>query len=152
MFKHVLHFDVASLYPSLLLQMGRNPKGTKEALEAWEYAAKVANDNIEREGVYLHMARVELNSGLFNAARQHINTVTNQMYEVLKGRLARNLAEKEAKAKNGSSPGAAGVQGDASINPPKPGEHTSELLRELGYDDAQIESLSQKKIIAGGNV
>lgn len=25
-FKHVLHFDVASLYPSLLLQMGRNPK------------------------------------------------------------------------------------------------------------------------------
>lgn len=26
-FKHVLHFDVASLYPSLLLTMGRNPKG-----------------------------------------------------------------------------------------------------------------------------
>ena len=25
-FQHVLHFDVASLYPSLLLQMGRNPK------------------------------------------------------------------------------------------------------------------------------
>ncbi len=25
-FKHVLHFDVASLYPSLLLQIGRNPK------------------------------------------------------------------------------------------------------------------------------
>jgi DNA polymerase, archaea type len=25
-FKHVLHFDVASLYPSLLLQMNRNPK------------------------------------------------------------------------------------------------------------------------------
>ena len=26
-FKQVLHFDVASLYPSLLLQMGRNPSG-----------------------------------------------------------------------------------------------------------------------------
>lgn len=26
-FRHVLHFDVASLYPSLLLGMGRNPKG-----------------------------------------------------------------------------------------------------------------------------
>jgi len=25
-YRHVLHFDVASLYPSLLLQMGRNPK------------------------------------------------------------------------------------------------------------------------------
>ena len=28
-FQHVLHFDVASLYPSLLLQMGRNPKNDK---------------------------------------------------------------------------------------------------------------------------
>ena len=26
-FKHVLHFDVASLYPSLLLQIGKNPRG-----------------------------------------------------------------------------------------------------------------------------
>lgn len=26
-FHHVLHFDVASLYPSLLLQIGRNPRG-----------------------------------------------------------------------------------------------------------------------------
>jgi DNA polymerase I len=26
-FKHVLHFDVASLYPSLMLNIGRNPKG-----------------------------------------------------------------------------------------------------------------------------
>lgn len=28
-FKHVLHFDVASLYPSLLLQIGRNPRSDK---------------------------------------------------------------------------------------------------------------------------
>ena len=26
-FRHVLHFDVASLYPSLLLRLGRNPRG-----------------------------------------------------------------------------------------------------------------------------
>ena len=38
------------------------------------------------------------------------------------------------------------------LNPPKLGEHTTELLRELGYDDAHIESLSQHKIITGGNV
>ena len=37
------------------------------------------------------------------------------------------------------------------LNPPKLGEHTTELLRELGYEQAQIESLSQKKIVAGGN-
>ena len=38
------------------------------------------------------------------------------------------------------------------LNPPKQGEHTTELLRELGYDEAHIDSLSQKKIVAGGNV
>ena len=38
------------------------------------------------------------------------------------------------------------------LNPPQLGEHTLELLRELGYDDTQIESLSQKKIVAGENV
>jgi DNA polymerase I len=30
-FRHVLHFDVASLYPSLLLQIGRNPRTTRSA-------------------------------------------------------------------------------------------------------------------------
>ncbi|MBC7709417.1 MAG: CoA transferase [Rhizobacter sp.] len=37
------------------------------------------------------------------------------------------------------------------LNPPKLGEHTTELLRELGYDAAHIESLAQKKIVAGEN-
>jgi len=37
------------------------------------------------------------------------------------------------------------------LNPPKLGEHTTELLLELGYDTAQIEALAQKKIVAGGN-
>ncbi len=99
---------------------GIKPLRTKEALEAWEYAAKVANDNIEREGVYLHMARVELNSGMFDAARQHINIVTNQMYDVLKGRLTRNLAEKESKAKKGDSPEAGNTLGTLSSDAFKP--------------------------------
>lgn len=77
---------------------GIRPLRTQEALEAWEYALKTANDDIEREGVYLHMARVELNSGRFDDARRHINMVTNQMYNVLKGRLSRNLQEKETKS------------------------------------------------------
>ena len=38
------------------------------------------------------------------------------------------------------------------LNPPKLGEHSAELLRELGYDAAQIASMSQQKIISGGNV
>ena len=38
------------------------------------------------------------------------------------------------------------------LNPPRLGEHTQELLRALGYEAAQVQSLSQKKIVAGGNV
>lgn len=31
-FKHVLHFDVASLYPSLMLNLGRNPRGDTQGV------------------------------------------------------------------------------------------------------------------------
>jgi tetratricopeptide (TPR) repeat protein len=79
---------------------GIKPLRTNDALAAWNYALKVANDDFEREGVYIHLARVELNSGQFDKARQHLNLVTNQFYGVLKDRLTRNLAEKERKATN----------------------------------------------------
>jgi tetratricopeptide (TPR) repeat protein len=92
---------------------GIKPLRTEEALTAWNYALKVANDDIEREGVYLHMARVELNSGLFEEARKHLNVVTNGMYTVLKTRLVKNLAEKEGKAKEPKGPG----ENSSSINP-----------------------------------
>jgi tetratricopeptide (TPR) repeat protein len=74
---------------------GIRPLRTTEALAAWNYALKIANDEFEREGVYIHLARVELNSGLFDQARKHLDLVTNQFYNVLKGRLNRNLLEKE---------------------------------------------------------
>ncbi len=93
----VLAQDLAQSY------YGIKPLRTKEALEAWEYALTVANDDIEREGVYLHMARVELNSGQFAEAQRHINMVTNQMYGVLKGRLTRNLKEKQSQGKSGTA-------------------------------------------------
>ena len=86
---------------------GIKPLRAEEALEAWEYALKVANDDIEREGVFLHMARVELNCGRFEQARRHLSIVTNAMYNTLKARLTRNLTEKETKGKEGSTSAAA---------------------------------------------
>jgi tetratricopeptide (TPR) repeat protein len=86
---------------------GIKPLRTKDALEAWNYALKVANDDFEREGVYVHLARVEINSGLFAEARKHLNLVTNEFYGTLKERLTRNLVEKEEKATTDiHSPGA----------------------------------------------
>jgi tetratricopeptide (TPR) repeat protein len=77
---------------------GIRPLRVEEALQAWDEALKVANDEIERQGVYLHIARVSLNSGRFEQARQHLEKVQDPMYDVLKSRLVRNLEEKEKAA------------------------------------------------------
>ena len=82
---------------------GIKPMRTEEALTAWNYALNVANDDFEREGVYIHLARVELNSGLFDQARKHLNQVTNEFYSVLKERLVRNLTEKSSKPTSGTA-------------------------------------------------
>jgi tetratricopeptide (TPR) repeat protein len=83
---------------------GIKPLRTEDALSAWDYALKVANDDIEREGVYTHIARVELNSGRFAEARRHLNQVTNQMYLTLKTRLLKNLSEKETANQGTNAP------------------------------------------------
>lgn len=93
----ILAHDLAQSY------YGIKPLRTKDALAAWNDALKLAHDDIEREGVYLHLARVELNSGIFDDARRHLQSVTNKMHEILKTRLMKNLAEKEGNARVGNS-------------------------------------------------
>ncbi len=78
---------------------GIKPARYEAAMSAWQYALSVANDDIEREGVYMHLARFEMNAGHFNEARKHLSRVTQTMYDELKARLQRVLGEKEAKAK-----------------------------------------------------
>ena len=80
------------------------PARTEDALRAWTNALAVADDEIEREGVYLHLARFKLNSGRFAEARTHLDAVTNRMYSDLKDRLSRNLAEKQKAAEETNLP------------------------------------------------
>jgi len=84
--------DVAQTY------YGIKPTRMQDALAAWEHALTLAGDSAEREGVYLHMARLKIMGGEFDAARRHLSAVTNAMYQVLKDRVVKNLAEREAKA------------------------------------------------------
>jgi tetratricopeptide (TPR) repeat protein len=85
--------DVAQTY------YGIKPTRTEDALKAWTNALHIANDEIEREGVYLHFARLKLHAERFDEARAHLNAVTNEMYADLKKRLARNIVEQEKEAK-----------------------------------------------------
>ena len=86
---------------------GIKPLRVEEALRAWTNTLAIAHDDIEREGVYLHFARLKLHAERFAEARAHLSAVTNDMYTELKKRLVRNLDEQERKAKATNAPPAA---------------------------------------------
>ncbi|MGD0262781.1 MAG: tetratricopeptide repeat protein [Verrucomicrobiota bacterium] len=83
---------------------GIKPLRTEDALKAWTNTLALAHDEIEREGVYLHLARIKLAAERFAEARAHLAAVTNDLYDVLKKRLTRNLDEQERKAKETNAP------------------------------------------------
>jgi tetratricopeptide (TPR) repeat protein len=83
---------------------GIQPTRTEEALKAWGDALKLASDEIEREGVYVHIARFKLDAGRFDEARQQLKSVTNGMHAVLKSNLLVNIAAQEAKVKATNAP------------------------------------------------
>jgi tetratricopeptide (TPR) repeat protein len=82
---------------------GTNPPRWKDGLAAWTKALKIAHDDVERQGVYVHLARIQLKLGEFAEARQSLDTITNSMYDVLKKRITRNLDEAIAKGVTNAS-------------------------------------------------
>jgi tetratricopeptide (TPR) repeat protein len=88
----VLASDVAQSYYVI------QPLPTQQALTAWTNALRLAQDEAEREGVYIHFARLKLLARRFDEARAHLAVVTNEAYADVKRRLVRNLEEREAQA------------------------------------------------------
>lgn len=84
---------------------GIRPLRTNEAFAAWNHAMSVAEDQMERDGVHLHLARLHRMTGNFEESRRHLNVVTNEVYDALKQRLWRALEESEAEARGEESPG-----------------------------------------------
>jgi tetratricopeptide (TPR) repeat protein len=72
-------------------------KHFEEAMAAWRVALKVARDQIEREGVYLHFARLQINAGQFEEAVKNLGVVTNEMYSATKKALTRKLESLQKK-------------------------------------------------------
>lgn len=81
--------DVAETY------YGIKPLRTNDALVAWTNALKLAGDEVDREGVYIHFARINIQINRLALAQHYLDDVTNSMYGDLKRRLERNLNEKE---------------------------------------------------------
>lgn len=90
--------DIAQTY------YGVQPLRTDEALQAWTNALHIAHDEIEREGVYIHFARIKFLSGRFAEARGHLAAITNDMYFELKHRIEKNITGKENQVKTNAAP------------------------------------------------
>ncbi len=74
-------------------------KLAEEALAAWRKALLLARDDIEKQGVLIHFARVQINAGMFDEAHKNLNAVTNDMFAVTKRNLTRKLATAEGGGK-----------------------------------------------------
>lgn len=74
---------------------GIKPLRTNAALAAWTNALNLAQNEQDREGVYIHLARIQLAAGHFAEAQARLDAVTNPIYDALKNRLTRNLNRKE---------------------------------------------------------
>jgi tetratricopeptide (TPR) repeat protein len=70
-------------------------KHFEDAMAAWQQAFKVAGDDVERQGVLVHYARLQINAGRFDEARKNLATVTNDMFAVTKGNLLKRLESKK---------------------------------------------------------
>src|SRR2546423_12415609 len=66
-------------------------KLAKDALAAWQKAFALARDEIERQGILMHFARVQIDAGMYNDARKNLSAVTNEMFNVTKTNLTRKL-------------------------------------------------------------
>jgi tetratricopeptide (TPR) repeat protein len=69
-----------------------------DALAAWQKAFGLAGDDVERQGILIHYARLQINAGRFDAAQTNLNAITNNMLSAVKVRLQKKLDSERAKA------------------------------------------------------
>jgi len=83
---------------------GIRPLRTNDALVAWTNALQVAHNDVEREGVYIHLARIKMLAGRYAQARAQLDAVTNANYSELKHLLERAITQRESQATNLNAP------------------------------------------------
>jgi tetratricopeptide (TPR) repeat protein len=74
---------------------GIRPLRTNDALVAWTNALQIAGDEVQREGVYIHLARIKISIGQFAEAQAQLDAVTNADLADMKRRLERSLNDHE---------------------------------------------------------
>lgn len=96
----LLASDLAQTY------YGIKPPRIKDAMEAWTTALKLARDDIEREGIHVHLARWYRTAGDYASARRELNLITNEMYTLTRSNVLRMVEKDAAKANDAEKSGA----------------------------------------------
>ena len=130
----VLATDLAQSYYGIkLVKTGDTEANRKaaqklndEAIAAWQVALKLARDDIERQGVYIHFARLNIDAGRFEEARKNLNAVTNDMFNGTKKTLTKKLLKRENEAK-----GTNVLPGKVGRDVPSAAEPQPKLLNKL---------------------
>jgi Tfp pilus assembly protein PilF len=87
-----LALDVAQSYYSI------RPARSPEAVAAWSHALRIARTEVQRENAHIHLARFKMREGLFDEARRHLTSVTNEFNVAVRDRVLRDLESREKKA------------------------------------------------------
>jgi tetratricopeptide (TPR) repeat protein len=90
--------DLAQTYYAI------QPFRADDALKCWTNTLRLTHDDLEREGVLVHFARVKMLAGKFAEARAQLESVSNENYRVLKANLLRNIEQREHPASATNSP------------------------------------------------
>jgi tetratricopeptide (TPR) repeat protein len=81
--------DLAQTYYSL------KPLPVDPALSSWTNALRIAHEPVDREDVFVNLARLKMLDGRFTEARQQLTVVTNQTWMQAKTVLLHNIEERE---------------------------------------------------------
>ncbi len=92
-------FDFAQTFYGVNLPPTKTPaekhegevKLAEAALAAWDEALSLSDNDVDREGIYVHRARWHLRAGRPEAARTNLVFVTLAEHDEIKARMARNI-------------------------------------------------------------
>lgn len=73
---------------------GIKPPRYSDAIAAWRKAYELAGDDLEREGVRVHLARILVQAARFAEARSELTRVTNVNYQEIKRRIEKTMETK----------------------------------------------------------
>lgn len=118
----LLATDLAQCYYVMKPTKSTDPEATRkaeqkiadEALTEWREAFKIAPDENTRQGVYVHFARWQINSGRFEEARKSLSLLTNGAFSSTRKALERKLTKLETGETN------APANSPVEATPPKP--------------------------------